>query len=1103
MSSRFSRRQFVKLAGSGATLNVVTNASAATLTPIVAENALPGTASSEWDLNGAGQFSGFGLHRIGVEHYLEGFAHNISVNRGGTIDFKINTDCRDYRVDIYRLGYYGGSGARRLGTIRKGEASLQPAPLADYSIGFIDAGDWTVSASWPVPANAVSGVYIAHLVRQDSVSGANHIPFIVRDDEGVHDIIFQTSDQTWQAYNGWGGYNLYGGAGKANSSTGRAYRVSYNRPIATRDGIGTNAGPHDFVFGVEVCAIRWLEANGYDVAYISGVDSDRLDPEGRGRQFVNHARIFLSVGHDEYWSGNQRANVEAARAAGVHLAFLSGNEVFWKTRFSSSIDSSSTPYRTLVCYKETIDQEVLDPANPPIWTGSWRDPTFSPPADGGRPENALTGQWFAVDSWRSDVIQIPYAMTQLRFWRNTSVATTKPGQSAMLVKNLLGYEFDESPDNGWRPPGLFHLSSTTLNVNTYLLDHGHVVGTYVATHRLGLYRHPESKALVFGAGTVFWVWGLDSNHDLSDLYPTPVDLNVQQATVNLFADMGVQPASIQKQLVAAEMSADVTPPSSTIDTPDKVLAQKEVTLSGAATDADGIVAGVEVSTDGGLQWHTATGTASWSYRWWPSSAGTYQILSRAVDDSGNLETPRPGLTLTVAPGTMISLFDPAALSPYGQGSAPALVGPINDSNSVELGIEFQTSVPGSVIGLRFYKNPWNVGSHVGNLWKASGELLASATFTIESERGWQQINLATPVELTPGVTYITSFHSESGHYSMDPKYFAVLRPRTVLKAPWSGSGGVFAYGAGKSVFPANRDGATNFWADLVFVTQIEGRLPPVAKDDPGFTVLQDTPLAIFVSTLLANDSDPNGLTLSLLEVSKPTNGHVTYDAGAQIVTFTPKANYIGSASFTYAVTNGYSVSSALVLLTVTGKTFSLFAPDDEPAVKAENDPHPVEVGVKFQVSTAGQATGVRFYKSLQNTGPHTGNLWTAEGLLLSSAIFRDESPGGWQQAFFDDPVPLKPGTKYIVSYHSSKGFYSADTGFFLKALIHGPLMALSSGNGEGNGVYAYGTSSIFPGNSYQASNYWVDVIFAASDLKAAQASVFGSKGDLSRVVNSE
>ena len=101
--------------------------------------------------------------------------------------------------------------------------------------------------------------------------------------------------------------------------------------------------------------VRFLERNGYNASYSTDIDSDR-----RGAEILEH-KAFLSVGHDEYWSGNQRANVEAARAAGVHLAFFSGNEVFWKTRLEPSIDGTGTPNRTLVTYKETHANAKIDP----------------------------------------------------------------------------------------------------------------------------------------------------------------------------------------------------------------------------------------------------------------------------------------------------------------------------------------------------------------------------------------------------------------------------------------------------------------------------------------------------------------------------------------------------------------------------------------------------------------------------------------------------------------------------------------------------------------------------------------------------------------------
>ncbi len=300
-------------------------AAAATSTnPIVLENQKPGNPQSEWDIVGAGSSN------------IEGFATDISVNRGNQIDFKINTNSSNYRIDIYRLGYYGGMGARKVATIQHTGVQNQPAPLRDDATGLVDAGNWSVSASWDVPEDAVSGVYIAKLVRQDGVEGANHIPFIVRDDSSTSDVVFQTSDTTWQAYNGWGGANFYGGNGPATGQgAGRAYALSYNRPIATRGSIGTYSGPQDYLFGAEYAAIYWLEQNGYDVSYMSGVDTDRY-----GSLLLNH-KLYLDAGHDEYWSGQQRANVEAARDAGVNLAFWSGNEMYWRTRWATA--SAATP----------------------------------------------------------------------------------------------------------------------------------------------------------------------------------------------------------------------------------------------------------------------------------------------------------------------------------------------------------------------------------------------------------------------------------------------------------------------------------------------------------------------------------------------------------------------------------------------------------------------------------------------------------------------------------------------------------------------------------------------------------------------------------------
>src|SRR5215472_6514002 len=171
------------------------------------------------------------------------------------------------------MGYYGGLGARKIVSITPSATlpQVQPACITDSTVGLIDCGNWAVSASWAVPANATSGVYFAHLIRSDT-GADSHIIFIVRDDSSHSAILYQTADETWQAYNYYGAGSLYGPASPTWDLTNRSYKVSYNRPFYTR-----NFGPESdtFVFGAEFAMIQWLEQNGYDVTYSTGVDAER------------------------------------------------------------------------------------------------------------------------------------------------------------------------------------------------------------------------------------------------------------------------------------------------------------------------------------------------------------------------------------------------------------------------------------------------------------------------------------------------------------------------------------------------------------------------------------------------------------------------------------------------------------------------------------------------------------------------------------------------------------------------------------------------------------------------------------------------------------
>jgi hypothetical protein len=184
---------------------------------------------------------------------------------------------------------------------------------------------------------------------------------------------------------------------------------------------------------------------------------------------------------------------------------------------------------------------------------------------------------------------------------------------------------------------------------------------------------------------------------------------MQQATVNLFADMGVQPATLQLGVAPASASTDTIPPASVITAPasnSTLIAGKSITVTGLASDSGGVVAGVEFSADGGKTWHPATGRSNWSFVWTPSAVGSITLLSRAVDDSANIETPGSGVSVKVVPAT-------CPCSIWNSSTTPATLDS-GDGNAIEVGVKFRADTAGAITGIRFYKATTNTGTHIGH-----------------------------------------------------------------------------------------------------------------------------------------------------------------------------------------------------------------------------------------------------------------------------------------------------------------------------------------------------------------------------------------------------
>jgi hypothetical protein len=504
---------------------------------------------------------------------------------------------------------------------------------------------------------------------------------------------------------------------------------------------------------------------------------------------------------------------------------MSGNTHYWKTRWENSIDGSATPFKTLVSYKGRESNPEVNQQDPTsIWTGLWRDPRF-PQQFTPEPENHLTGTIFTANGERVDQMKIGSEVAKNRFWRNTDIATlTGNQQLALQPVGLLGHEWGSDKDNGFRPEGLIHLSNTKLFIPEKKIEGYSEINSTDGSPRsidgeeiasMTYYKQTSSNARVFSTGTVQWAWGLDGVHDRTDVSNgAGPDKNVQQATVNLLADMQIYPLSLQSDLVASTASTDVTPPTVTINSfpaNAKFYKNSAVIVSGTANDINGSVAGIELSYDNGVTWHPANGNEIWSYKFYPKSVGMMTIKARAIDDSLNT-------------GTSISIDINIENSVSGWQEDDSQTHPIaiQQSYPINLGVEFKPAVNGKIYGIRYYKGYSNVGTHKAQLWNATSptNLLAESVFENESDRGWQTVSFTNPISLTANSTYIASYTAPYGKFAFNDGYFNTNIIKNNSLELIRGRYGPIAE------FLADSYNKSNYWIDVVFVP--DDILPPPA-----------------------------------------------------------------------------------------------------------------------------------------------------------------------------------------------------------------------------------------------------------------------------------
>lgn len=453
---------------------------------IVEENRKPGTP-------------GWADGPIGT-NFIDGFVSSTSVAAGESLNVYVNVVAApQYRIDVYRLGWYQGTGARKVLAAGPLAATRQPNCSIDTTTRMVSCANWSPTYSFAIPADWLTGAYWVKFTEVGAQGDGRQTAtaFVVRDDRDNAAHLLQLPFNTYQTYNQWGGHSTYRGPDLAFAT--RSYKVSHDRPY-------DRGRPNLYLFSYPM--IRWVERNGFSVSYSASVDTHVAADAMRRR------RSWLSLGHDEYWTLEMRNNVTAALQAGVHLAFLSGNALYRQVRFEHSPVGGN---RVIVCY--------LDKQLDPFFTGQGGTPVDPSRVTiefrnlpSPKPENALVGIMYH-DGYHTDPRSpSSWVATNTTHWAFQGT-TLRDGDR---IPGVVGHEFDAVTANGLTPDGLETLASSPTCMDN---------GSCTTIANTSIYK-TRSGGWVFASGTMQWVNALDRFAALCTACPPP-DERFERVTYNI------------------------------------------------------------------------------------------------------------------------------------------------------------------------------------------------------------------------------------------------------------------------------------------------------------------------------------------------------------------------------------------------------------------------------------------------------------------------------------------------------------------------------------------------------------------------------------------
>ena len=406
------------------------------------------------------------------------------------------------------------------------------------------------------------------------------------------------------------------------------------------------------------------------------------------------------------------------------------------------------------------------------------------------------------------------------------------------------------------------------------------------------------------------------------------------------------------------------------------------------------------------------------------------------------------------------------------------------SGGIELGVKWRAEVDGFVTGLRFYKGPGNTGTHIGNVWTSTGTLLGTVTFTGETATGWQQAMLPSPIPVLANTTYVTSYHTTTGHFSTTQNFFAAAGvdapPLHALANGAAGGNGVFVERA-TSGFPNQSFASTNYWVDVVFETATgpDTTPPSITAVAPASGATGVGPGVNVVATF-SERMNPATITTSTVELRTATSGvvpaTVTYNDVSRTATLDPTGPLASLATYSATVKGGAAgvkdiagnpLAGDLTWTFTTGAAptcpCTIWPATATPAMSADPFGGAIELGVKWRAETDGFVTALRFYKDATNTGTHIGNLWTSWGPCSHAPRSAAKPPPAGSRSRCPTPVPVLANTTYVASYHTTVGHFSVTQDMFALAGVDAPpLHALANDVAGGNGVFVESATTAFP-----------------------------------------